>query len=767
MANILDLSNLNSQTATFNVSREAAFDNTVDFYQVNADGSVIDSEGNTIAPGEEGYTEAAIANRLELNLSAVNGETETFTEKLAGGALYAPIIAVDSDFSSFGDGDSSNDPNVYFTYEAANIDGFDHVDSSEENRFSFEDLFNGGDRDFDDIVVDVELNDSGSTPPPPPNIEGENLVIDDAGVVGSVDLSTGEFTEIFDTDISLTDIDIAPDNSVFAVSFSDLYSIDLETNTATLIGEHDINGLNALEIAEDGTLFAAASSQEIYTLDPTTGTSTAIGSVPFDFSSAGDLQFIENTLYATDNQALVALDVEGNVLNEATSIGSLGLDDEFVFGITIDEDGDPVGLTDNGRILSLNLATGNATSIGTVENNRPIFGAAAVPEGFFDEDTTQPSNGTISGVKFSDRNNNGERDNIVEGENPDVVFVVDASPSAVFPFVGDALQDVNNDADASAEVVRRYLNDEIQNVTEEDKNTLINASPNNPNILDAQLSAFIALNQQLETQELGDDTDVGIVVFSGNAALVDLDPSTAGFQLTTTPNADSNNNGTSDIEEVLRSITFESVVDSSGTNFEAALQEAENVFNSLATEPEDGNLVFLSDGFPAESGSYVDEVARLNDLEVNVTAFGVGESASLEDLQNIDSGAEIFTSINEVTDIFGELNSGNNEETGGGELENQLEPGVPGVNIYLDLNDNGVLDDGEPFQETDENGQYVFEGLAAGTYTVREVVPDGFIQTAPDSGEYTFTLGEGEIVENIDFGNFEEVAMMEVESTEI
>ena len=119
------------------------------------------------------------------------------------------------------------------------------------------------------------------------------------------------------------------------------------------------------------------------------------------------------------------------------------------------------------------------------------------------------------------------------------------------------------------------------------------------------------------------------------------------------------------------------------------------------------------------------------------------------------------------TDIFGDLNSGGNEETENGELENPLEPGVAGVSIYLDLNNNGVLDDNEPTQVTDDNGQYVFEGLAAGTYTVRELVPEGSTQTLPADGQYTFELGEGEIIENIDFGNFEEIAMMEVESTEI
>jgi hypothetical protein len=60
------------------------------------------------------------------------------------------------------------------------------------------------------------------------------------------------------------------------------------------------------------------------------------------------------------------------------------------------------------------------------------------------------------------------------------------------------------------------------------------------------------------------------------------------------------------------------------------------------------------------------------------------------------------------------------------------EPGLPGVTIYLDLNKNGVLDVGEPRQVTDKSGNYKFLNLKAGTYVVREVVPDGYTQTFPN-----------------------------------
>jgi len=93
------------------------------------------------------------------------------------------------------------------------------------------------------------------------------------------------------------------------------------------------------------------------------------------------------------------------------------------------------------------------------------------------------------------------------------------------------------------------------------------------------------------------------------------------------------------------------------------------------------------------------------------------------------------------------------------------EPGLPGVTIYLDLNDNGVLNDGEPTTLTmednpdtdfDESGLYWLEELRPDTYVIREVVPDEFMQSFPaNGGEHVVELASGDIVEGIDFGNEE------------
>ncbi|MEA5620583.1 DUF4114 domain-containing protein [Cronbergia sp. UHCC 0137] len=79
-----------------------------------------------------------------------------------------------------------------------------------------------------------------------------------------------------------------------------------------------------------------------------------------------------------------------------------------------------------------------------------------------------------------------------------------------------------------------------------------------------------------------------------------------------------------------------------------------------------------------------------------------------------------------------------------------FEPGLAGVSVYLDTNNNAILDPGEPVQVTaeddpstpdiDETGQYEFTDLPAGTYTVREVVPEGFEQTFPQGGQQEVTI---------------------------
>ena len=333
--------------------------------------------------------------------------------------------------------------------------------------------------------------------------------------------------------------------------------------------------------------------------------------------------------------------------------------------------------------------------------------------------------GEISGTKWFDSNGNGLRDQLIVGDTPTVVFVIDVSGSTSDTFQGTInVGDLNGDG-----------------------------QPNT--ILDSEIAGFIALNQSLINGGFGAVGTVSIVAFESSAISLDLDPVTPGIQIATNPLADRDNNGVRDVDQALKSLSY-----LGGTDYELALGQALNVFTALNTPSSQANLIFLSDGAPNIAGAHADEVAALHAIGVNnLRAFGAGQGASLPELQIIDPQAAIFNSPDELISLFdGSNGSGSSGST-------FSESGLAGVTIYLDLNDNGVKDPGEPSTVTavdnpattiDETGTYSFSNLSPGSYIVREITPPNLFQTYPAQNTgHTVLLGLNYVARavNIDFGN--------------
>ncbi|WP_372478158.1 esterase-like activity of phytase family protein [Nostoc mirabile] len=148
--------------ADFVVNREAAFNNFVGFYQVVNENGGIDTNGDSqpdILPGEAGYTQAAVRGRIAgIELTVNNQGTATYIGSLTPGSIFAPFIIVDGRPDAVLDTNFSNDPEVYFPFLGANTDKVDHLRLLGSNIFGFEDLVNGGDRDFNDVIVQVNLS---------------------------------------------------------------------------------------------------------------------------------------------------------------------------------------------------------------------------------------------------------------------------------------------------------------------------------------------------------------------------------------------------------------------------------------------------------------------------------------------------------------------------------------------------------------------------------------------------------------------------------
>ena len=162
-----DLLDLRELTGEVNVEvslfREAGYDNTVGFYAVDLSGRVVDPltglavSGPVIAANAQDYQQKALQYRTDIALSVENQSVFTQTTQLQGGLLYAPFIVQNGSFEQFSDSDLSNDPSVFFPYLGVNSDKVDHIRLLSNNLWGFEDLTGGGDRDYNDVIVKLNI----------------------------------------------------------------------------------------------------------------------------------------------------------------------------------------------------------------------------------------------------------------------------------------------------------------------------------------------------------------------------------------------------------------------------------------------------------------------------------------------------------------------------------------------------------------------------------------------------------------------------------
>lgn len=81
------------------------------------------------------------------------------------------------------------------------------------------------------------------------------------------------------------------------------------------------------------------------------------------------------------------------------------------------------------------------------------------------------------------------------------------------------------------------------------------------------------------------------------------------------------------------------------------------------------------------------------------------------------------------------------------------------IELWRDANNDGVLNNGDTKVATKVTaagtGAYLFDNLAAGKYIVKEIIPTGYIRTAPTNSDYyAVTIVSGQSVTSLNFANF-------------
>jgi len=132
-------------------------------------------------------------------------------------------------------------------------------------------------------------------------------------------------------------------------------------------------------------------------------------------------------------------------------------------------------------------------------------------------------------------------------------------------------------------------------------------------------------------------------------------------------------------------------------------------------------------------------------------SVSVGEGATLDGVdfgsrQDGNADPPPPTPATLAGQVWHDLNGDGTQNTGEAQLEGRV--------VFLDTDGDGELDTGEATATTDAQGSYRFS-VAAGTYAVHQVLPDGWSQTRPGADGYSLTVSDSESVSDLDFGSQE------------
>ena len=162
------------------------------------------------------------------------------------------------------------------------------------------------------------------------------------------------------------------------------------------------------------------------------------------------------------------------------------------------------------------------------------------------------------------------------------------------------------------------------------------------------------------------------------------------------------------------------------------------VIDSVLTD-ENGNYLF--DGLPAGTYTVSVPTTGLNDETLTTPeSFTVTLAAGEEDL-TLDFGYEPLPEPVTIGDYIW-------LDTNGDGVQDSDEMGIEGILVTLS-DENGVVIDSVL---TDENGNYLFDGLPAGTYTVSVPTTGLNDETLTTPESFTVTLAAGEEDLTLDFG---------------
>ena len=155
----IDLTKYTGQSLKVDITTksDAVYQSQIGFYTVkDALGTIELADGTTVKPGDANYAMVAVKNAIA-NAGLRSNRIDTKTDRsIAGGQIYAPVVVAQGTMDDFIN-KTSNNIQAYFNYVGANTDKVDHFRQIGANTFGVEDMYGGGDRDFNDLVIQTNI----------------------------------------------------------------------------------------------------------------------------------------------------------------------------------------------------------------------------------------------------------------------------------------------------------------------------------------------------------------------------------------------------------------------------------------------------------------------------------------------------------------------------------------------------------------------------------------------------------------------------------
>jgi ELWxxDGT repeat protein len=156
---IIDLTKYTDRSLTVDITTksDAVYQSQIGFYVVkDALGTIELADGTTVKPGDANYAKVAIQDAIANAGLQSNRIDQKTNQPIAGGQIYAPVVVAQGTMNDFVN-NPSNNIHAYFNYVSANTDKVDHFRQIGANTFGVEDMYGGGDRDFNDIVIQMNI----------------------------------------------------------------------------------------------------------------------------------------------------------------------------------------------------------------------------------------------------------------------------------------------------------------------------------------------------------------------------------------------------------------------------------------------------------------------------------------------------------------------------------------------------------------------------------------------------------------------------------